>query len=159
MISKIKKGIYYKHKMLIIKYVATRLLLISLPLIFCGSASVNAYSYANGAKAIKNITNNTAMAPLNGGCITSGNQSVVIGNIPATIVATAATLGSCGTSYFYQWQSSTDSIYFYNVAGAASQNLRFSATLPQTTWFQRKTTCATEVRYTVPVKVTMTPGT
>ena len=159
MISKNKKGIYYKHKMLIIKYVATRLLLISLPLIFCGSASVNAYNYANGSKAIKKIINNTAMAPLNGGCITSGNQSVVIGNIPATIVATAATLGSCGTSYLYQWQSSTDSIYFYNVAGAASQNLSFSATLPQTTWFQRKTTCATEVRYTTPVKVTMTPGT
>ena len=67
MISKIKKGIYYKHKMLIIKYAATRLLLISLPLIFCGSASVNAYSYANGVKVIKKVTNNTAMAPLNGG--------------------------------------------------------------------------------------------
>ena len=159
MISKIKKRISYKHNMLKIKYTATRLLIISLPLIFCGSSSVSAYNYSNGAKAIKNITNNTAMAPLNGGCITSGNQSVVNGNIPATIVATAATLGSCGTSYFYQWQSSTDSIYFYNVAGAAFQNLNFSATLPQTTWFQRKTTCATEVRYTTPVKVTMTPGT
>ena len=158
MISKNKKIIANKYNRLIIKYAATRLFLILLPLIFCGSSSVSAYSSANGLMVNKNKSINTA-APLVGGCITSGNQSVVIGNIPATIVATAATLGSCGTSYLYQWQSSTDSIYFYNVAGAASQNLSFSATLPQTTWFQRKTTCATEVRYTTPVKVTMTPGT
>ena len=158
MIIKNKKSISTKDNMPIIKYTATRLFLIFLPLIFCGSSSVRAYSYANGLMGNKNKSINTA-APLVGGCITSGNQSVVIGNIPATIVATAATLGSCGTSYLYQWQSSTDSIYFYNVAGTVSQNLSFSATLPQTTWFQRKTTCATEVRYTVPVKVTMTPGT
>ena len=158
MISKIKKSISTKDNMPIIKYAANRLFLIFLSVIFCGSASVSTYSYANGLMVNKNKSINTA-APLVGGCITSGNQSVVIGNIPATIVATAATLGSCGTSYLYQWQSSTDSIYFYNVAGAASQNLSFSATLPQTTWFQRKTTCATEVRYTTPVKVTMTPGT
>ena len=158
MIIKIKESISTKDNMPIIKYTATRLFLISLPLIFCGSTSVGAYSYANGLMVNKNKSINTA-APLVGGCITSGNQSVVIGNIPSTIVATAATLGSCGASYIYQWQSSTDSIYFYNVAGAASQNLSFSATLPQTTWFQRKTTCATEVRYTTPVKVTMVPGT
>ena len=158
MVSKNKKSIYNKVNMLQLKYIATRLFLILLPLIFCGSSSVSAYSYANGLMVNKNKSINAA-APLVGGCITSGNQTVFNGNIPATIVATAATLGSCGTSYLYQWQSSTDSIYFYNVAGASSQNLSFSATLPQTTWFQRKTTCATEVRYTTPVKVTMTPGT
>ena len=158
MIIKNKKSIYTKDNRLITKYAATRLFLIFLPLIFCGSASVNAYSYANGSMAIKSKSFNAA-APLVGGCITSGNQTVFNGNVPATIVATVATLGSCGTSYLYLWQSSTDSIYFYNVAGAASQNLSFSATLPQTTWFQRKTTCANEVRDTVPVKVTMTPGT
>jgi hypothetical protein len=158
MINK-NKSISTKDKILQLKYITIRLFLIFLPLIFCGSTSVSAYSNANVSRVTKNKSLYTAAAPLVGGCITSGNQSVVIGNIPATIVATAATLGSCGTSYLYQWQSSTDSIYFYNVAGASSLNLSFSATLPQTTWFQRKTTCATEVRYTTPVKVTMTPGT
>ena len=41
--------------MLIVKFTAIRLFIIFLPLIFCGSLSVSAYSSANGATAIKSI--------------------------------------------------------------------------------------------------------
>lgn len=58
--------------------------------------------------------------------------------------------------YQYQWQSSTDNIYFYDIPGATSQNLSFSTPLAQTTWFQRRTICGNEVKYTNSSKVTMT---
>ena len=98
----------------------------------------------------------TVIQPLNGGCITSGNQQVLFGNLPSTITATPASEGNCNGNYSYQWQSSTDNIYFSNIPGATSQNLSFSTPLSQTTWFQRKTTCGSEVKYTGSVKVTMT---
>ncbi|HKO81916.1 MAG TPA: hypothetical protein VJU78_16030, partial [Chitinophagaceae bacterium] len=98
----------------------------------------------------------TVIQPLDGGCINSGNQQVLFGNLPSTITATSASNGSCNGNYIYQWQSSTDNIYFNNITGATSQNLSFSTPLSQTTWFQRKTTCGSEVKYTGSVKVTMT---
>jgi hypothetical protein len=125
-----------------------------------GALTVTTYFYrtttCNGQTAVLETSGTvTVISPLNGGCITSTDQTITAGSIPATILAAAATNGNCGSSYSYQWQSSPDNIYFYNIAGATSQNLSFSATLPQTTWFQRKTTCGSEVKYTNSVKVTV----
>lgn len=94
--------------------------------------------------------------PLVGGCITSADQIILFGNLPATINATAASGGTCSPNYTYQWQSSTDNIYFYDIPGATSQNLSFSTPLAQTTWFQRRTICGIEVKYTNSSQVTMT---
>jgi hypothetical protein len=93
---------------------------------------------------------------LSGGCITSATQYVVNGNIPAAITATVASGGSCA-AFSYQWQRSTDNVYFTNIPGATGQNLGFTASLPSTqaTWFQRKTTCGAEVAYTGSVSVNM----
>src|SRR5690348_13942139 len=78
---------------------------------------------------------------LSGGCITAAPQYVLYNNLPATITATAASGGSC-SSYSYQWQRSTDNVYFTDIPGATGQNLSFTTALPQTpqtTYFQRRT--------------------
>jgi hypothetical protein len=125
-----------------------------------GALTVTTYflrtTTCNGQVAVLETSGTvTVISPLNGGCITSTDQTITAGSIPATIMAAAATNGNCSGSYAYQWQSSPDNIYFYNISGATSQNLSFSATLPQTTWFQRKTTCGSEVKYSGSVKVTV----
>jgi hypothetical protein len=94
---------------------------------------------------------------LSGGCITSATQYILYNSIPAAITATAASGGSC-TTYSYQWQKSTDNIYFTDIPGATNQNLSFTTTLPQTPptmYFQRKTICGNEVAYTGSVAVNM----
>jgi hypothetical protein len=98
----------------------------------------------------------TVIQPLYGGCITSGSQQVLFGNIPSTISTTSASGGNCNGIYSYQWQSSTDNNYFADMPGATSQNLSFSSPHSQTTYFQRKATCGTEVKYTSSVSVIMT---
>jgi hypothetical protein len=94
---------------------------------------------------------------LSGGCITSAPQYVLYNNLPATITATAASGGSC-TSYSYQWQRSSDNVFFTDLPGATGQNLSFTAALPnspQTTYFQRRTVCGNEVAYTGSAVVNM----
>jgi hypothetical protein len=86
---------------------------------------------------------------LSGGCITSAPQYILYNNLPATITATTASGGSC-TSYSYQWQRSSDNVFFTDIPGATGQNLSFTAPLPNsppTTYFQRRTVCGNEVAY------------
>jgi hypothetical protein len=97
----------------------------------------------------------TYHAPLNPGCITSGEQWVLIGTLPATITATTAGDGTCSGNYQYQWQVSTDNIYFTDIPGATGQNLSFTTSPTQSAWYQRKVTCGSEVAYTGTVKVNM----
>ena len=99
---------------------------------------------------------------LNGGCITSGNQTIHYEDIPAPITATPASGGSC-SSYSYQWQWSTNQIFWTDIAGATSQNLTFAqyltsfgmgVSLPETVYYHRRTICGSEVQYTPSVSVT-----
>lgn len=85
--------------------------------------------------------------PLEGGCVLSSDQTVLISTIPQTIYVTASTGGACGGLYQYQWQRSTDNQYFENIPGATSENLSFTTPLSQTTYFQRRTTCGNEVTF------------
>ena len=94
-------------------------------------------------------------APLSPGCITSGEQWVLIGTLPATVTATTAGDGTCSGNYKYQWQISTDNIYFTDIPGATGQNLSFTTSPTQSAWYQRKVTCGSEVAYTGTVKVNM----
>ncbi len=97
----------------------------------------------------------TVAAPLNGGSITSSNQSITYNTIPATINASAASGGNCGGSYSYQWQSSTDNVNFTDIGGATAQNLSFSSAETQTKYYRRRTICASETQYTGSVTVTV----
>ena len=90
--------------------------------------------------------------PLNGGSITSPDQFVQYSTIPANIIATNASAGTCGGAYVYQWQRSTDNTNFTDIAGATQYFLSFSPVI-QTAYFRRKTTCAGEIKYTGSVKV------
>ncbi|GAO44104.1 hypothetical protein [Flavihumibacter petaseus] len=96
-----------------------------------------------------------AIPPFNGGCITSGSQTIASGATPATIVASLPTGGTCGSSYTYQWMSSTDNIYFSNISGAVSQNLTFSSGITKTTYYQRKVTCSGQTIVTTSTVVTV----
>jgi hypothetical protein len=97
----------------------------------------------------------TGQAPLNPGCITSGEQWVLFDHLPSTITATVATDGPNPGNYNYQWQSSTDNTFFTDIPGATSQNLSFTTPPAETRWYQRKVTCGNEVAYTGTVKVNM----
>jgi hypothetical protein len=99
---------------------------------------------------------------LHGGCITSNNQTVGYEDLPATIIATVATGGTCG-GYSYQWQWSRDQVFWTDIPGGTAQNLSFSnpitnygfgVSIPETVYFQRRTTCGSEIQYTENVSVT-----
>lgn len=111
----------------------------------CDAATAYTSNYATVAMSAQ---------PLSGGCLTSESQTVLYGNLPATVTASVASGGMCGV-YQYQWQSSLDNIYFIDMPGAIYQNLGFINPLSVTTYFQRKTTCGSEVKYTGWVKVDM----
>jgi hypothetical protein len=95
-------------------------------------------------------------APLNPGCITSGEQWVLIGTLPAPVTATTASDGACSGNYQYQWQVSYDNINFIDLPGATGKDLSFTTPPAQTAWYQRKATCGAEVGYTGTVKINMT---
>ncbi len=116
----------------------------------------NRKTTCNGEVAYLETTGTvTILQPLNAGCITTSNQTITYGNLPDTIKATPATYGNCNGNYSYQWQQSADNVYFVDIPGATLPYLSFSSPLTQTTWFQRKATCGSEVKYTGSVSVTM----
>ena len=104
-------------------------------------------------------TTPTPDALFHGGCLTSGNQTVVIGTQPTAITATTATGGNCNGNYTYQWQISTDGLWYTNIPGSTGQHLTFPnaaapVTSPGYTYYQRRATCGIEVKYTGFVKIT-----
>jgi hypothetical protein len=94
--------------------------------------------------------------PLEGGCLLSGDQQVLISSIPQTIYASSSAGGACTGLYQYQWQRSTDNQYFENISGATGENLVFTAPVTQTTYFQRRTTCGSNVAFVGIVTVSTT---
>lgn len=84
----------------------------------------------------------TVTPALQGGTISNASQTIGYGGTPATINCSAATGGSCGGSYTYQWQSTTSpgSVPWADITGATGQNLTFSAGLTATTYFRRVVT-------------------
>lgn len=95
------------------------------------------------------------IAPLCAGSISNGNQQIVYGKIPSTISPTQASYGNCNGNYSYQWQMSTDNIYFTDMPGEHYMSLSFNQPLAQTTYFQRKVICGGETAYTNCVKITV----
>jgi RHS repeat-associated protein len=92
----------------------------------------------------------TALQPLSGGSITNSPNysSILINTNPGlTITAGAATGGSCGGSYSYQWQSSTDGTNYTDISSATGQNYSPSA-ITTTTYYRRKVMCNGTTEYT-----------
>ncbi len=94
----------------------------------------------SGATAFSNVATVTVNPQLQPATITNPSQTIDFGTTPGQITAGTSSGGSCGTSYGYQWQVSTDGTNFSNISGAAGQNYQPGA-LTVTTWYRRVTSC------------------
>jgi hypothetical protein len=93
--------------------------------------------------SVGNATLNVSFShPLQPGSMDSlsKNQITEADSIPSSIYCDAAAGGSCNPSFSYQWQQSSDMVAWTDIGGAQSQNLAFSSSLGQTTFFRRKVT-------------------
>jgi hypothetical protein len=100
----------------------------------CSTGYVRAYDNTSALIGSKTVSITTSA--LNGGSITGGaNQSIGSGTSPALITASYPTGGDC-SGYTYTWQSSTDNLTFYDIAGTNSPNYQPGA-LTTTTYFWR----------------------
>jgi hypothetical protein len=101
------------------------------------------------------------------GCITTANQVVTAPSLPAPIIATSASGGSCDGNYIYQWMV-YESGFYIDIPGATGQNLTFISTFQalgetesvapglfpsRTKYYMRRATCGSEVKYTAPVSI------
>jgi RHS repeat-associated protein len=82
----------------------------------------------------------TVAATFNPGTATPASQNIYLGQTPATISCTAASGGSCGASYSYQWQQSPDNVNFTDISSATGQNLSFISGPSAPTYYRRKVT-------------------
>jgi RHS repeat-associated protein len=72
---------------------------------------------------------------------------ITSGANPGTLSGNAATGGTCGGSFYYLWQSSTDGTTWSNISG--SNSLDYSpGTLTSTTWYRREAICGTDTERT-----------
>ena len=108
----------------------------------------NGYT-ANSSSVL--ITVNPQLLP---GVITPENINITSGTSPGQLNCTPASGGSCGGSYSFQWQNSTNGTSFSDITGATSLNYTPS-TLSTTTWFRRKVTCGSDVEYSTVCEVTV----
>src|SRR5690242_3394117 len=79
----------------------------------------------------------TVVNALNPGAITvNSTQTIAYNSTPAPISCSVATYGACSPSYSYQWQQSTDNVYWTDMS-QTTQNLTFSSPLLITTYYRR----------------------
>lgn len=82
----------------------------------------------------------TSAPALSGGTITANQSQTIPSNtMPATISCGVATGGNCSPNYSYVWEISTNNINWTNTS-FTSQNLTYTSSLSQTTYFRRKVT-------------------
>ncbi len=99
----------------------------------------------------QNIVTCSGSTPVTVPGVIAANQTICYNAIPAAFTSTTAASGGSGT-YTYQWQSSTDSTAWTDIAAATAATYTSTA-LTTTTWFRRKVTAGGAPVYTLPVKV------
>jgi hypothetical protein len=105
----------------------------------CSSSTITAKNSSNGTLATKTVTVNQPPA-LVCGSISNPTQTINYNTTPAQISAAASTGGNCGSSYSYQWYSSTNGTTYTAISGATSQNYQ-PGNLTVTTYYYRTTVC------------------
>ena len=103
-----------------------------------------------GVTKYSDVATITVTAPFSSTTISPAVQNIFSATAPGTISGPAATGGSCGGSYTYQWQYSTDGgVTFNNVAASpVGTNTSYSpASLTVTTYFRRKDMCGAAYAY------------
>jgi len=103
----------------------------------CSSAIITAYQ---GGSVLATLTV-TIVQPLGGGSINNPGQSINYNTVPAQLSGTAATGGTCGGSYTYQWYSSPDNVNYTSISGATGVSYQPGA-LTATTYYKRVVTCS-----------------
>ncbi len=102
-----------------------------------GNASIS-ISYSGGENSLQ-IHITRSLSP--GNIIDSiKRQMLDYNSIPAVIICSPATGGSCSPAYSYQWQQSSNALNWSNIAGAVGQNLPSQGALIQTVFYRRKIT-------------------
>jgi RHS repeat-associated protein len=82
----------------------------------------------------------TVVNALNPGAITANSsQTIAYNSTPAMVSCSLATFGACSPSYSYQWQQSTDNVYWTDMT-QTTQNLTFTSPLLVTTYYRRMVT-------------------
>lgn len=114
----------------------------------CTSATITA---KQGSTVLATLTV-TIVQPLSAGSI--GNQSINYGTAPS-LLSGAASGGTCGTSYTYQWYSSTDGTNYTTISGATGASYQ-PAALTVSTWYKMVVTCSGSTAFTT-CKVTVYP--
>jgi len=117
----------------------------------CSSAVITAYQ--NGSP-LATLTV-TIVQPLGGGSIINFSQNINYNTTPALLNGLAATGGSCGGSYTYQWYTSTDNVNFTSISGATGVSYQPGA-LTTTTYYKRVVTCSGSTAFTT-AQVTVYP--
>lgn len=87
------------------------------------------------------------------GCINDTSLTITYNTVLPVINASTPAFTNCNGTYTYQWQISTDNIYFADISGATAQNLTYTTPLTKRTYFHRRTTCGKIVKYTNSVVV------
>ncbi|AMJ65267.1 gliding motility-associated C-terminal domain-containing protein [Hymenobacter sp. PAMC 26628] len=82
----------------------------------------------------------TLLSPLNAGSI-SANQTICTGATPSSLSSTTEASGGAGT-FAYQWEFSTDNVYWNPVTGATSLTYA-PGPLTATTYYRRRATSGT----------------
>jgi RHS repeat-associated protein len=105
----------------------------------CSSSTISAKNSSGGTLASKTVTVNQPPA-LVCGSISNPTQTINYNTTPAQISAGASSGGNCGSSYNYQWYSSTNGTTYTAISGATGQNYQ-PGSLTVTTYYYRTTTC------------------
>jgi hypothetical protein len=69
-------------------------------------------------------------------------QNVDAASLPANILCSSATGGTCSGSYTYQWQESLDNISWTDLADTNTQNFIFKTVVNKTTFYRRQSKIA-----------------
>ncbi len=97
-------------------------------------------------------------APLANNTVTTVSATMYCASAPAISIAGAAPVGGDGTTYTYQWQSSTDNSTYTNISGATAQNYT-TPIASVTTYYRRQITgggCTTST--SDPLLITVNPN-
>jgi RHS repeat-associated protein len=106
--------------------------------------------------AYTNVVTVTVNIALAAGTISATNTTTSYNSSPGQISGTLPTGGSCGGSYTYQWQSSSDNLNFSNISGATSQHYT-PGNLTASVYYRRVDFCSAAQANTNSLLITVTP--
>ncbi|MGH2563633.1 MAG: DUF6443 domain-containing protein, partial [Ginsengibacter sp.] len=113
---------------------------------------------SSGQTAYTNYVTVNVNPQLLPGIISPALINITSGTSPGIINGTAASYGSCGTGYAYQWYSSTNGTTFTLISSATAQNYT-PGNLTVNTWFTRKVTCSSVSLYSDTAEAVIVSGT